>query len=179
MLHKCGTRPKLVEKALIAVLTSVFSKPEKLLQAVVTEMGSNYTLNRLRFRHGEFETSSNASGSAQAFAADLSRAHGSAIRGTIRGAPGGFRRNDALMADMPEHQELLTTVCAYVFSAAIKVVSNAREPADSALRRMQRNRGGGIIPERYEMSQQFGEGVVCLVQKSYFLRYVLVFMYLF
>ncbi len=173
-----GTRPKLAEKALIAVLTSGFSKPAKLLRAVVTEMGSSYTINPLRFYHGVFETSPDASGSAQTCAVDLSRAHGSALRGTIQGAPGGFRRNDVLMADMPEHSELLTAVCAHVFSAAIKVATNGREAADGALRRMQRNQGRGIIPERSEMSQQFGEGVVCLVQQSYFLRYVVVFMYL-
>lgn len=165
------TRPKLAEKALIAVLTSGFSDPAGLLQRVVTEIRSNHTINPLRFRGGEFEAFPNASRSAQAFTADLSRTHKSALRGTSLGAPGGFRWSDALMADMPDHQKLLTAVCAYVFSAAITFETNARGAAE-------RSQVGGLIPERCEMSQQFREGVACLVQQSLFLRHVLVFMYL-
>lgn len=169
------THPKMAEKALIAVLTSGLSNPAKLLQAVVTKMDSDHTLNQLRFYYGTFETSLNANRSAQDFAADL---HQSVQLLTVQAARGAFKRYNELLAVKPKHKQLLNAVCAYVFSAAIKFARNGRGAAESALRRTQRKYGGLIIPERYEMSQQFGESAFSLIVQSLFLRYVLVFMYL-
>lgn len=50
VVHEYGPHLQMAERDLVAILTSSFARPNDLLPAVVTEVGSTRTLNPLRFR---------------------------------------------------------------------------------------------------------------------------------
>lgn len=104
------------------------------------------------------------------------------ITRVIRGEPLAFTQGLELINHVPEAGRIRTAVCAYMFGLAIKAITNSNQAAENALRSMghhlSRVQHGGIIHDLYQTTDLFAEALLGLIQQGYFLRYVLVLMYL-